>query len=582
MSVNASVGERIVQLLLQEKVEAIFSQGDLSMVDIQKHAQRAGIAILAPRHEASAVFMASGYYALTGRPQVAMGAIGPGVANLLPGAVCAAQENIPVVLFGARRQSASHRAVRRGRWLYAPMFESFRSICKFAGQVDHPEQLDEIVQEAFRRALAGTPGPVYIEYDFALHTQSWPFAPLEPPARYRAPEQRADPAVVRQAAELIRSAAAPVLLAGEDVVRTRSHDAFQRLAHLLGAPVVTTMGGTGALVETDEQFLFHLSKAGRRALADADLLIGLGTHFPEMSGFGRLNSFASGNERRKTIVLERDAEAVGVNRPVDLAVIGHLSHSITQLADALEAGGPVAPRTEMADLRASYQAERQALEQQIPFTSEIHPSRLMIEARKAVPDDAVIVLDGGMTILYKMAFFEQRSHDFLYTANFSHLGTGLGYAIGAQLAAGRTRPVCLLSGDGALGFHFMEFETLVRHKLPVVVVINDDQALGAEMEAHVRHIGHTIETTFSPVRYDHIAQAIGGYGEYVETVTEIAPAIRRAYASGKPALIQVRTDQKASYEHAAPYVLDLVSWLEADPANYSSALPKASSPATLS
>jgi acetolactate synthase I/II/III large subunit len=178
------------------------------------------------------------------------------------------------------------------------------------------------------------------------------------------------------------------------------------------------------------------------------------------------------------------------------------------------------------------------------------------------------VLDGGLTILYKLAFFEQRSRDFLYTSTFSHLGIGLGYAIGAQLAAGRTRPVCLISGDGALGFHFMEFETMVRHNLPVVVIVNDDQALGAEMAAHMDHIGHPIQVTFSPVRYDEMVRAVGGYGEYVEKSEDIQPAIKRAFASGKTAIVQVSVDQDASHAYMPPYVMDLVSWLEADPASY--------------
>lgn len=565
-------GERFVRLLMQEQVDTIFSQGDLSMVDIQMHAERNGITVVGPRHEASAVFMASGYYCMTGRPQVAFGAIGPGVANLLPGAVCAAQENIPVLLMGARRQNASNLAVRRGRWLHAPMLDMFRSTCKFAAAIDHPDRIDEVVQEAFRRALSGTPGPVYVEYDYSIHDKAWSFPPLIPPSRYRMGPQRADTVAIEGAARMIRAARSPLLVAGDDVVRTRSHDAFTRLARLIGVPVLMTMGGSGAVPETDAQVLLPMSEAGRSAIAGADLVVAIGTCFPEMSGYGRLSHFAEGDADRKVIVLERDAGAVGINRPVDLAVIGHLALTIAQLADEIEKQGPLQPQAGLPALRASYLSERERLEAEIPLTNRIHPSRLMLEARKAVPDDAVVVLDGGLTILYKMAFFEQRSRDFLYTSTFSHLGTGLGYAIGAQLAAGRERPVCLLSGDGALGFHFMEFETLVRHKLPVVVVVNDDQCLGAEMAAHVAHVGHTIETTFSPVRYDLMAVAIGGHGEYVDDAGEIGPAIARAFASGKPALVQVATDQSASHAHAPPYVMDLVGWLEADPATYSATI----------
>ena len=190
--------------------------------------------------------------------------------------------------------------------------------------------------------------------------------------------------------------------------------------------------------------------------------------------------------------------------------------------------------------------------------------RLMIEARKAVPDEATIVLDGGLTIFYQLAFFEKRGADFVYGANYSHLGSGLPQAIGVQLAQGSKQPVCLITGDGALGFHFMEFETAVRHALPFVVVVNDDHALGAEMAAHMQHIGHGIEVAFTPVRYDRMAQAIGGHGEYVDRIEDVAPAIERAFRSGKTALVQVVTDPDASHLHPHPYATARRSWIHAD------------------
>jgi thiamine pyrophosphate-dependent acetolactate synthase large subunit-like protein len=563
-----SFGQRLVELLKQESVEVIFAQGDLSMKDIQLHGERQDIKLVGPRHESSAIFMASGYYCMTGKPQVAIGAIGPGVANLLPAAICAAQENIPVIIFGSRRQSASDRAVRKGRWLHAPMFNLFAEVCKFAAIIDHPEKLDEVVQEAFRQALSGTPGPVYIEYDYAIHALEWSFPPLLPPSRYRVGPLGADEVSVNRAVDMLIAAKSTILLAGEDVVRTRNHASFERLARLLDCPVITTMGGTGALAETHPQWLMHMSPAGHEAIADADLMLAVGTCFPEMLNYGRLRHFSVNDQNRKVIVLDRDTASVGTNRPVDIALIGHPSLTIDQLANALEKRNYKAPPTKTAKLRKAYEENRVAMIASIPRTNKIFPSRLMLEAREAVPDDAIIVLDGGLTILYKLTFFEQRSREFLYTSTFSHLGIGLGYALGAQLAAGRDKPVCLISGDGALGFHFMEFETLVRHQLPVVVIINDDQALGAEMAAHMDHIGHPLQVTFCPVRYDEMARAIGGHGEYVDREEDIQPAIRRAFASGKPAIVQVAVDQDASHAYMPPYVMDLVSWLEADPEAY--------------
>lgn len=557
-----SMGQRIVELLRQEGVSAIFSQGDITTRDVLMHAQRQGLQIVGPRHEAAAVFTAMGYYMVTGKPQAAFGAMGPGVANLLPAAVAAAKEQVPVIIFGARRHQGVANAVRRGHWLFAPMEPLFKQICKFAAVIHHPAEVDEVVQEAFRTAVSGTPGPAYIEYDSMMQVQEWDFPPLVAPQRYRAGPQAASAASIESAVALIRSAASPILIGGEAVQYGRCQKDFLQLAERLGCPVLTTVAGSGLVAASHPQFLQLQSKAAEEAIAGSDLLLAVGTCLPENANYGRLAQFARNQSQRKVVALEADVAAVGINRPVDLAVIGDLSMSIRQLIKAW--GEPMPANPALPEWRRLLAQEHQDNIASIPATEKIHPSRLMLEAREAVPDEATIVLDGGLTIFYQLAFFEKRGADFVYGAHYSHLGCGLPQAIGAQLAQGRDQPVCLITGDGALGFHFMEFETAVRHQLPLVIVVNDDHALGAEMAAHMQHIGHGIEVSFAPVRYDQMAQAMGGHGEYVEKLEEIQPAIRRAFASGKPSIVQVVTDPDANHRYPHPYASARASWINAD------------------
>lgn len=557
-----SIGQRFVALLQQEGVEAVFSQGDITTRDVLLHAQRQGLHTVGPRHEAATIFMAMGYYAATGKPQAAFGAMGPGVANLLPAAVTAAREHVPVIIFGARRPHGVANAVRRGTWLSAPMLPLFAQICKFAALINHPAEVDEVLQQAFRSALSGTPGPVYIEYDAMMHTESWDFPPLVPPSRYRAGPQAASAAAIEAAAARLRSARAPIVIGGEAVQHARCRDAFVRLCETLGCPVLTTFGGSGLMAAAHPQWLLLQSAVAEEAIAESDLLLSVGTCLPEMAYYGRLGPFARNDAGRQVIALDADVAAIGINRPVDLAVIGDLASSIEQLTGALGPARPLPPalprwRQRLAD-------ETRANIESIPAARGIHPSRLMLEARQAVPDDTTVVLDGGLTIFYQLAFFEKRGADFVYGANYSHLGSGLPQAVGVQLAQGRGRPACLITGDGALGFHFMELETAVRHGLPLVVIVNDDHALGAEMAAHMQHIGHPIEVSFTPARYDRMLQAIGGHGEYVERIEDIQPAIRRAFASGKTALVQVVTDPDASHLHVHPYANARRAWLRAD------------------
>lgn len=556
-----SMGLRIVELLRQEGVQAVFSQGDITTRDVLLHAERAGLHVVGPRHEAAAVFAAMGYYAVTGRAQAAFGAMGPGVANLLPAAVAASREHIPVIIFGARRHQGAEQAIRRGQWLSAPMEPLFAQICKSAVVVRHPAEIDDAVQQAFRQALSGTPGPAYIEYDSMMHIQEWDFPPLMPPERYRAGPQPAPESAVAAATALLNTASLPVLLAGEAVQHRRCQQALVALAEKLGCPIVTTFAGSGVVSASHPQALLFQGEAAQEAIAACDVLLAVGTCFPENVNYGRLAAFARNDAQRKVISVDTDLAAIGTNRPIDVAVTGDLPLAIAQLIAAVEPRPRHAYLAAWKDQQASELAASVAA---IPDRAALHPSRMMLEARQAVPGNTTIVLDGGLTIFYQHAFFEKLGEDFVYGAHYSHLGCGLPQAVGAHLAQGRDRRVCLITGDGALGFHLMELETAVRHQLPLVVLVNDDHALGAEMAAHMQHIGHPIEVRFAPVRYDRMMEAMGGHGEYVERVEDLQDAIRRAFASGKTALVQVVTDPEANYREPHPFAAARASWINAD------------------
>lgn len=567
LKTEMTVGERIVQVLQAERVEVLFGQGELSLKDIQKHAQRAGLRLVGPRHESAGVWMAAAYYRMTGRPQVAMGAQGPGVANLLPAAVWAAEERIPVILIGASRQQESTTGIRRGRFLYGEsLFGCFAEICKFSRRITHPRQVDEILHAAFREALSGTPGPVYVEVDYAGHSQLWQYPELLPVARYRAPAQRASQASIERAAAMLREASCPLVLAGDEVHSTRTHAALRALIEQLGAPAITTFGGSGALPQTHPQWLSYSSAAGQAAIAASDLVLAIGTCIPENVNYGRQRHFARGNVERRWIQLDPDPAAIGINRPIDLAVIGALQESLPQLSRALADGGPLPPNPRTAAWRDAFERERAEALAQIPDTRPVNPNRLMLEARAALPDDTVVVSDSGFTIVYQHDCFEKRSPDFIWGAFAAHLGTGLPQAIGAQLAVGPDRPVCLLIGDGGLGVHLMELETAVRHQLPIIVVVNDDRAFAAELMALDAHMQATPEALFMDARFDQFVASMGGHGEFVEATGDIQPAIRRALASRRTAVVQVRTDQQSGIKYPPLSGMELYSWVHEDPA----------------
>jgi thiamine pyrophosphate-dependent acetolactate synthase large subunit-like protein len=227
------------------------------------------------------------------------------------------------------------------------------------------------------------------------------------------------------------------------------------------------------------------------------------------------------------------------------------------LIEALKGYQRTATR-ELADWIKDYAGLRADLATSAPSGKfPIHPARLVVEATKAFPKNGIMVRDGGAITIFTWTYSQAYPHDVVWNQNLGHLGTGLPYALGAQLAVGRARPVMLITGDSSFLFHISELETAVRKNLPVVCVVSCDYAWGLEVGVYRRMLGPQSPETEAhwsqDLRFDKIAQSFGCYGEYVERGEDIGPAIARAFASGKPAVIQVPVDPKANATEAPNY-----------------------------
>jgi thiamine pyrophosphate-dependent acetolactate synthase large subunit-like protein len=554
-----TTGARIVDLFRAEGVDTIFSICDISYNEIHKHAVAAGMRIVGPRHESAGVHMADGLSRMTGRPQVVMAGMGPGVANLVPGVVCAFQEHLPVVVVATQRTRSTHSAVRRGRFQYSPQIRFFEPCVKYAALVESAARIDETLREAFRHATTGTPGPVYIEIPQDVLPETHEFGPPTPPERYRLATQGAEQSRVEEAAEMLHAAETPLLIPGTAIHTSRAHAELAQLAETLACPVIPTAGGRGTLPETHPQTLFFLGP-GAEACLEADCVLAVGTSIGEPLAFGGPPQFPP-KEKQRWIYIERDPTAFGVNREIDVALAGDLRVVLPQLTEALERRGRRKAAAKLAGWREQQEGLKRLIVESAPDTSPIHPGRAVLEVRAVVPDDAVLVRDGGSTGLWEAFYNEQRSTEFLWTSKFGHLGTGLPYALAAQLAVGRERCVCLITGDSALGFNIMELETAVRHNLPVLVVVNYDQHWGMEYAGQIADIGKLIECEHAPVRLDQLARAFGAHGEYCTRTEEIQPAVAQALASGKPSLVQIVTDANAN-AYDAPGMEQFAAWYE--------------------
>ncbi|MGH3438614.1 MAG: thiamine pyrophosphate-binding protein [Sciscionella sp.] len=552
------VYKRILDLFEAEGVNTLFGIPDPNFVHMFLEAETRGWTVVSPHHEESGGFMAEAVSRMTGKPGLCIGTLGPGVANLAGAMMCAKVENSPVIFLGGQRARITERRVRRGRIQFVRQESLFASSVKYSASIEYADQTDEIVHEAIRRAMSGTPGPAYIDYPSHVLLEELDVPGLLPPNAYRLVNQTAGAREVAESARLIHAAKSPILLVGHAVHTSRTAEPVKALADLMACPVIQTSGGTSFIPGLEDRtFPYGFSTAAVEAVVASDLCVALGTELGEPVHYGKTRHWAQNDTIRKWIYVEQDPMAIGVNRPVDVALVGDLRGVVPQLVEALRES-PRQPSDHLERWITQDADQLAELAETAPSgKSPIHPARFVVEATEAFPADGIMVRDGGATVIFGWTYSQAKPHDVIWNQNFGHLGTGLPYAVGASVADGGQRPVMLLTSDSSFLFHIAELETAARQKLPLVCVVGVDHQWGLEVGVYKR----TFEQPSAQpgvhwsknVRFDKIAEGLGCHGEYVEKDQEIGPAITRAYASGRTAVVHVCIDPKANSEEMPNY-----------------------------
>jgi thiamine pyrophosphate-dependent acetolactate synthase large subunit-like protein len=495
---------------------------------------------------------------MTGKAAVCIGTLGPGVANLAGAMMCAKVENSPVIFLGGQRARITEQRVRRGRIQFVKQAALFEASVKYSASIEYADQTDEIIREGLRKALTGTPGPVYIEYPSHVIQEELDVPAALPPEAYRLVNQTAGPDKIDEAVRLIRAAEQPILLVGHGVHTSRAAESVKALADAMACPVIQTSGGTSYIKGLEDRtFPYGFSAAAIDAVVRSDLCLAIGTELGEPVHYGRGRHWVPNEANRSWILVEQDPEAIGVNRSIDVPLVGDLRAVVPQLVDALK-DSPRTPTPELQGWIDQDAAQLAELAKTAPSgMSPVHPARLIVEATNAFPEDGIMVRDGGATTIFGWTYSQAKPHDVMWNQNFGHLGTGLPYAIGAAVAEGGNRPLMLITGDSSFQFHIAELETAARLNLPLVCVVAVDYAWGLEVGVYKRTFGQgSLETGVhwsKNTRLDKVAEGFGCYGEYVDRDEDIAPAIKRAYASGKTAVIHVDVDPKANSEEMPSY-----------------------------
>jgi acetolactate synthase-1/2/3 large subunit len=498
--------------------------------------------ILDVRHEQTAVFAAEATARLTRTPGLAVLTAGPGVTNGMSAITTAHFNGSPVVVLGGRAPDY--------RWGSGSLQEFdhpvlLGPITKRAWTEHATAGVSGAVDSAFRLASARHRGPVFL--DIALEalfgTAEVPAAP-HPAATAPRPDEAPDPGAIAEIAALLAQASCPVLVLGSDVWLDGAAESARAAAEELRLPVIANGQGRGILPAGHELLV---TRARSAAFRGADLVLVAGTPLDFRLGYGEFGGH-NGAAPAKVVHIADAPGQLATHRELAAAAAGDLSAFFTGLAATASQASPWT-RDWLPELQAaSAQAIAADAELLHSDASPIHPMRIYGELGGLLDDDAVIIGDGGDFVSYAGKYIEPRQPGgWLDPGPYGCLGTGLGYAIAARIARPSSQVVLLL-GDGAAGFSLMDADTLVRHKLPVVIVCGNNGIWGLEKHPMQALYGYDVAAELQPgCRYDQVVAALGGAGELVTEAAGIGPALRRAFASGVPYLVNVITDPKIAY-----------------------------------
>ena len=552
---QVSVGELFIRSLAAEGIDLMCGIIDGAHIPMVVHTARYGIRYVNTRHEEAAVHLAEGYARIARKPSVVIGNPACGTGNMLAGLVSAYGEGHPVIAIGTLRSRVRTDPNRGGAWQAADTESMARPITKYSATVRQWERVPEMVRAAFRAALTGRPGPAFLAIpdELLATTIDEAQAPaIYSAARYRVTDMGAgDPAQVERAAEALIRAKRPFIHAGKGVLWSDGAAELLALAEHLAAGMSATLGARGVVPEDHPHYFHPFDLAGvGMARSEADVILVVGARLGEYDSWGMPPTWGM-PAQQTTVQIDADPMSIGLNRPVDIALVADAKKALAALLARIRDKAPV--RQEMADLAKYREQSATTITKGIeylmhPGKSGLNPGQMVLAIREFFPPDVITVLDGGNTTLTGVAYHPiLKPNSFLYSVKMGYLGTGLPFALGAKLAA-PDRPVCTITGDGAFGFNVMELETAVREQLPIIVVVAVDNAWGMEKSAfNAQGFGPSDWADrgidMGAVRYDGIAQMMGCHGEHVRVQEELRPALERALAARKPAVLHVEIDR---------------------------------------
>jgi len=522
-------GTLIARALKREGVDTIFTLTGGHIVPILDGCVQEGIRIVDVRHEQSAAHAAEAYSRLTGRLGVAAVTAGPGVTDAVTGVANAFYSNTPMLLLGGRHLTRQELMGGLQEMDHPRLFHSITAWSATAAQLD---RLPDYIGTAARRAFSGRGGPVFLDIPMDVQFDMIDEDAVTWPSDYRPNASAgADAATLDAIVARLADAERPMIFAGAGS-RPGEDNPYPELAEALGAPTYLNSRARGSLPHGHPLLGNHTRS---QAMAEADLVLALGVDWDFRTGYGQKIS-----PEAFVVQVDADATKIGWNRPAHLGVVADPATVARQLvARAAEFAREQSAWSEgvMAADRAK-QAEFEA--QAADESSPINPQRFAKEVAEFFGPDSIVAVDGG-DIVSTTARWLQVSHPghVLDPGPFGTLGTGAPFAIAAKVVFPQKR-VGIVYGDGAFGFTGFEYDTMVRHRLPIVGVLGNDGVWNNIKTFHrFSFPDRLVATDLGRRPYADVVASLGGHGEVVTEPSGLADALKRAEASGLPALVDV-------------------------------------------
>ena len=539
---RATGATRLVDALVAAGVRRIFSLSGNQILSVYDATIGRDIALVHTRHEAAAVHMADAWGRLTDEPGVALVTAGPGHLNALSALYGARMADSPMLLLSG----ASPRSQRGlGAFQEVDQVAAARPVVKAAWSLDDPGRIGDDVARALALAISGRPGPVHLSLPGDVLEGAAP--DVTPPSPAVAGPVAVGERDALAIVALLAEAKRPLILTGPALGRGRRRVSVQQLSEVTGAPALAIESPRGV----NDPWL----RGATALLGEADLVLLLGKPLDFSLRFGQ--AFARGC---RIVALDPDVDAdhrrwgsVGGERR-SLPPDTNKSAAPGERTALALAADPAASAARLAAVAATHEWPRtgwrdevESVRRAVPAAWEqarrsarapIHPLRVCAALAPPVEAGAVLVVDGGEFGQWVQAGLEPRER--LINGLGGSIGSALPMAIAARLAC-PDRPVLAVMGDGTFGFHAFELDTALRYDVPIVTVVGNDARWNAEHTLQLRHYGaeRAVGCALLPARYDRVAEALGGHGELVERAEDLGPALARALASGRPAVVNV-------------------------------------------